>query len=209
MKNLNKTCAARLFFVLTGLLFWASPAVAFWGGISGSPNPNTGNYTVSWLNSGYTFYLEENPGGTSGWTTIITTTGTSYEFTDKTPDAYMYRLRYRNRVCTGWPEPECTTTTTYSETTTVNVLADDGITSPPTEGTAGAPGSTVYAVDVDTSGDAIIRVPINVIPGVAKFRPYLSLEYDSGRGIDRLERSLPEDTLGYGWRLAGLSQIRR
>src|SRR5690606_20084885 len=43
----------------------------------------------------------------------------------------------------------------------------------------------------------------------AGFAPALRLEYDCGRGVDRIERSLPEDTLGYGWRLAGLSEIRR
>ncbi len=70
-------------------------------------------------------------------------------------------------------------------------------------------GSTPYGIDVGADGDAVISVPIDSIPGVAGFAPELSIHYDSGRGTDRLERSLPEDTLGYGWRLAGLSQIRR
>ena len=71
---------------------------------------------------------------------------------------------------------------------------------------AGQPaGPTVDFVD----GDAVVVVPIDMIPGVDGFKPTLYFEYDSGRGIDRLEQSLPEDSMGYGWRVGGLSQIRR
>ena len=204
-----RVSVARLLLVFAGLIIWAGPSLAFTANISGSPTPNAGDYTVSWDNpTTLTYYLEELPTG-GGWTTITATTGSSYAFTGKAPDDYMYRLRYRKRTCTGWPEPTCTTTTTYSETTSVSVVVDDGIAPPPSEETASAAGGILYGVDVDTNGDAIIRLPVDVIPGIAGFGPSLSLDYDSGRGVDRIERSLPEDTLGYGWRLAGLSEIRR
>ena len=64
-------------------------------------------------------------------------------------------------------------------------------------------------MDVAANGDAVASVPLQLIPGVAGFQPGLGLAYSSGRSVDRLEQSLPEDTIGYGWRLSGLSQIRR
>ena len=86
----------------------------------------------------------------------------------------------------------------------------DGITTPPSEVTSGnAVGTLPMGMDVASNGDAVASVPLQLIPGVAGFAPSLSLTYQSGRAIDRAERSLPEDTIGYGWRLSGLSQIRR
>lgn len=88
--------------------------------------------------------------------------------------------------------------------------SNNGITTPPTEVKSGlAVGTTPYGMDVGGNGDAVVSVPLQLTPGVAGFEPSLSLIYTSGRALDRAERSLPEDTIGYGWRLSGLSSIRR
>ena len=87
---------------------------------------------------------------------------------------------------------------------------NDGITAPPSEVTSvTAVGTLPMGMDVAANGDAVASVPLQLIPGVAGFQPGLGLAYSSGRSVDRLEQSLPEDTIGYGWRLSGLSQIRR
>ena len=39
--------------------------------------------------------------------------------------------------------------------------------------------------------------------------PRLSIDYSGGRARERMESSLPGDTLGYGWQLSGFSSIRR
>ncbi|MCV6604027.1 MAG: hypothetical protein OIF34_01890, partial [Porticoccaceae bacterium] len=86
----------------------------------------------------------------------------------------------------------------------------DGITAAPSEVTSNlAAGTLAMGMDVASNGDAVATVPLQLIPGVAGFAPSLALTYQSGRAIDRAERSLPEDTIGYGWRLSGLSQIHR
>ncbi len=39
--------------------------------------------------------------------------------------------------------------------------------------------------------------------------PRLSIDYSGERARERMESSLPGDTLGYGWQLSGFSSIRR
>lgn len=184
-------------------------ANAGWGGGGGEPPeqptytsvPTTdadGTYTASWgsaLNA--TYYELQERIGTGGWATVYSGTSRSATFSKSVVQDYSYRARGCNSngcsAYTGWD--------------TVSVTG--GITPPTSEGTVGAVGTTPYGIDVASDGDAIISVPLRLIPGVAGFAPSLSLEYDSGRGIDLLELSMPEDTLGYGWHLSGLSQIRR
>ncbi|MDM3871864.1 RHS repeat-associated core domain-containing protein [Porticoccus sp. W117] len=87
--------------------------------------------------------------------------------------------------------------------------SSNGITTSPNEVTNTEVGTLPMGMDVASNGDAVASVPLQLIPGVAGFAPSLALTYQSGRAIDRVERSLPEDTIGYGWRLSGLSEIRR
>lgn len=192
--------------VLTFLLLIAGSTGAWaWGLTPNTPTgftvPSTdadGNYTVSWNTSTHaTWYELDEKIGSGGWTTIYIGSQTSVSFSTSTVQAYSYRVvACNNQDCSD-----------ESSIKTVNVTG--GIVPPTSEGSTGAAGNTPYSIDVASDGDTMINVPIRLIPGVAGFAPSLSLSYDSGRGIDLLEQSMPEDTLGYGWRLSGLSQIRR
>jgi hypothetical protein len=166
-------------------------------GLSGPPTDADGTYGVSWNHSfGASYYELQEKIGAGSWVTTYSGLTPSKTFTSRPANAYSYRVRACYIACSA-----------YNSSLVVNVTG--GIAPAVTEDPVGAIGTTPYGIDVGTDGDAIVSVPLQLIPGVADFAPSLSLEYDSGRGIDRLERSLPEDTLGYGWRLAGLSQIRR
>jgi RHS repeat-associated protein len=158
-----------------------------------------GNYDITWSSSsGADYYELRERIGSGSWNIIFSGYGNDFDFSKPVIEDYSYRVRACSNTegCGFW-----------SGTKTVAVTG--GIMPPVQEGAVGAVGTTPYGIDVATDGDAAISVPLRLIPGVAGFAPSLSLEYDSGRGIDRLEQSLPEDTLGYGWRVAGLSQIRR
>lgn len=166
-------------------------------GLSGPGVDADGAYTVSWNYSfGASYFQLQEKIGAGSWLTIYSGSSQSRAYSGKPANAYSYRVRACSTACSA-----------YSSSLIVNVTG--GIAPALTEGSVGAIGTTPYGIDVATDGDATVSVPLQLIPGVADFAPSLSLEYDSGRGIDRLEQSLPEDTLGYGWRLAGLSQIRR
>ena len=97
----------------------------------------------------------------------------------------------------------------YSVADFIVVVGDDHMTTAPTASAADTVGTSPVVAAVGADGDANISIPIRTLPGVAGNDVGLALVYDSGRGIDRLEQRIPEDTIGYGWRLAGLSSIRR
>ncbi|MGB5347677.1 MAG: SpvB/TcaC N-terminal domain-containing protein, partial [Woeseia sp.] len=207
----------------------ASPSFGFVANLSGSPNPNTGDYTVSWDNPGsLTYYLEENPGGTSGWSTITSSSGSSHAFTGKSPNDYLNRLKYRKRVCTGWPEPSCYFTTRYSETATVTVEAppsgnggDDPFPAPAPftpPSSANFPDATIVYPGVPSGdvglnsvgalkgqgavsgGQASYSIPIVVPPGRKGMQPSVSLNYSSSSG---------NGVVGVGWSLGATSSISR
>ena len=158
--------------------------------IVGAPEGGA-SYTISW-------------GGSTGTVTRyeigVTSNGTSTSklYSSVSPGSYTYQIRACNNTgCSA-----------YNTAHTVEVRAN-GIASAPSVLPAGDIGSTPYAVDVATNGDSRISVPVQVVDGINGFQPVLSIEYDSGRGVDRERLRLPEDTIGYGWFVAGLSQIRR
>jgi len=125
-----------------------------------------------------------------------------YEDQVQLGDNYQYRIRACNSagVCTsewlksGW----------------VQVHKLEGITVPAvlSQDTA-VPGNLPYSTDVTHTGDAAIRIPIEPAPGVNGLEPNISLRYSGIRYHQRNNEQLPEDILGYGWRLGGLSEIRR
>jgi RHS repeat-associated protein len=126
---LNRHLGTGSLFVLAALLLWANQSLAFTAHIAGNPNPNTGDYTVTWdSNPQILFHLQENVGGTSSWTTVTSNYTGSYALSGKSPGNYMYRVKYTNRYC-YWVNGrrQCTTTTTYSETTTVTVQAPPAV----------------------------------------------------------------------------------
>lgn len=73
---------------------------------------------------------------------------------------------------------------------------------------ATAAGSMAFEVDVGEVGDARIRIPIAVPPGVNGLTPKFALTYSSGATRSDQDARRIEGYLGYGWTLSGLSQIR-
>ncbi len=172
--------------------------------ITGPASNTTGAYSLNWgSSSGATYYELQRQHDGGSWVVIQSTSAISRSESAIPDGVFNYRVRACNgTLCSGW--------TANKQVIVAIPSTSDAITTTPTEVTSNlAAGSTPYALDVGTNGDAILSVPLDLVPGVAGFEPRLSLVYESGRGVSRLERSLPEDSLGYGWRLSGLSQIRR
>ena len=164
-----------------------------------APSSDTdGTYTVSWteVRGDINSYELQEKTGSGSWITVYSGYRFEATFSKTVSESYSYRVRACNRTGCGMK----------SSWKTVNVTL---ATVPAVESPADTVGTMPYGVDVTTRGDAAITVPLQLIPGVAGFAPSLALEYNSGRGVDLLKRSMPEDTIGYGWRLAGLSELRR
>lgn len=65
-----------------------------------------------------------------------------------------------------------------------------------------------YSAEANSMGDAEIRIPVDVVPGVNGHQPKLAISYNSNRMRKLANEGWEEDNLGTGWRLAGLSSIR-
>jgi RHS repeat-associated protein len=114
-------------------------------------------------------------------------------------DKYRYRVRACNGLeCSGW---------TTSDWIDVHNL--EGIEPAVSLAIADTPGTANYSANVNYEGDAVISIPVEVAPGVNNLVPSLSLQYSGARYRERNNEMLPEDILGYGWRLSGLQEIRR
>ena len=66
-----------------------------------------------------------------------------------------------------------------------------------------------FSVDVTDMGDAQVRFPIAVPPGVNGLQPNVSISYSSGGDRDIEEESRVQSLIGYGWQLSGLSNLER
>jgi RHS repeat-associated protein len=107
-----------------------APSVAsasFTANIAASPNPNGGDYTITWSNPAGLEYDLQQSFNSGSWTIVATTTSTSKSFVDKPAGNYSYRLRYSEIRCTGFPEPTCHPYQDYSEATSVTVVAPPAI----------------------------------------------------------------------------------
>ncbi|WP_231758913.1 RHS repeat-associated core domain-containing protein [Microbulbifer elongatus] len=115
-------------------------------------------------------------------------------------DQYKYRVKACNSVgqCSTWLSSEW-----------VKVHALEGIGEVLDTDTNTVPGVIPFDVDVTNTGDASISIPIAAAPGVNGLEPGISLRYSGLRYHHRSKDQLPEDILGYGWRLGGFSEIRR
>lgn len=184
------------------------PAPGVPGAISAPPilYDSTGSgkdYSLSWGGASGTVTRYElkrriDGGAWSQPLELETDLSTFFDEVGRAAGTYEYRVL----ACNG---PSCSAPTDIATVEVVSAIADG----PNGAYATSEVGTISYNLDVSTTGDAVASVPLQLIDGMAGFGPSLSLEYDSGRGIDRLERSLPEDTIGYGWRVAGLSRIRR
>jgi hypothetical protein len=182
-----------------------SPAPADAATISGpstvAPSSN-GSFVLSWP-AGYELRLAD----ANFWPW----TGTSYAFADMPAGTYRFRLwscweewfyegEIGQWVWFGGCEPDLTSDKL------VSVYRSDD----PVIDTATAEAGTVgSSADVTSRGSASISVPLRVVPGINGLQPSLAIEYDSGRGLDRHHRFIFNDSLDYGWRLSGASQIHR
>ena len=121
------------------------------------------------------------------------------------PGAREYAFEVRG--CPGATDAGCSA---WSATLTFTVSAlKPPFQDPVALETTTVPGNLPYDTGVTRAGDAYVNVPIAAAPGVANLAPRLSIDYGGGRERDRALRQEPGDTLGYGWRLSGLSQIHR
>ncbi|MFD1584227.1 RHS repeat-associated core domain-containing protein [Microbulbifer halophilus] len=124
----------------------------------------------------------------------------SYSAQVELDDQYRYRVKACNSVgeCSNW-----------RVSSWVKVHALKGIGEVLETITTTVPGDTPYSVDVTNTGDASITIPVDAAPGVNGLAPNVSLGYSGLRYHHRTKDQLPEDILGYGWRLGGFSEIRR
>ena len=211
LSNFQRNLYRQTSWLIYLLLMTTATAWSFTANLSATPNPNTGDYTVAWSNSrgrGYT--LQEQPSG-GAWSDIVYSVGSSWDISGQQAGTYLYRLKRQSLRCSGWPEPVCQSTITYSET--VSVTVEEGAAPPPppppppTTGVdPGASiesdqiGTTVGDFRVDESGSATYEIPILVAAGTAGVAPRISLKYSS---------SAENGIAGVGWSIVGLSSISR
>ncbi|MYK46826.1 MAG: hypothetical protein F4029_11435, partial [Gammaproteobacteria bacterium] len=161
------------------------------------PDTHTITVTISGL-QGDRYEVEETINGG----TPVTHSVTGLTFTNMNPAAgtYVYRIRScrRQQGCGEW-----------SRSQTLTVVIPPMYTDPPPIETDTVPGSLVYDVGVTKGGQAYVNIPVQAVPGVNGLEPRLSIDYSGGRERQRLSERLPGDVLGYGWRVSGLSTIRR
>ncbi|MCV6605213.1 MAG: hypothetical protein OIF34_07895, partial [Porticoccaceae bacterium] len=166
------------------------------------PATSAGSHTISWEfnNSRSDVYIVEWLPDGSGAPVATSTWGWpgSIQLTGRAPGTYTYTA--------DW----CDTSFNCTTDTLVVTVTGQPTSPPPAEVTSNLETGTLpMTMDVAANGDAVASVPLQLITGVDGFQPSLGLVYSSGRAIQRAEQRLPEDTIGYGWRLEGLSQIRR
>ncbi len=114
------------------------------------------------------------------------------------------KYRYRVRACN---DDACYPSWTTSPWIDVHNL--DGIVPAVSLAPATSPGAIGYSAEVTDQGDAVVSVPVQVAPGVNGLMPEIGVHYSGARYRERNNEVLPEDILGYGWRLTGFSAIRR
>lgn len=135
------------------------------------------------------------------WKSVPLTEPNIYRARGGIADKYKYKVQaYKEGVPSGWAESEW-----------FGVHNLEGIDMDPAVSTqtADQPGTLPYVAKVNTQGDAVISIPIQPAPGVNGLLPNLSIQYSGARYRQRTNESLPEDILGYGWQLGGISNIRR
>ena len=205
--------AAALLAIGTVLAIVAPRAAASsaWLTAEGSPS-STGDYALSWVAVPFKydrFALFECEGAESACrsqsdfsSVAITSSVRRHEVHAQAEGSYTYKLRacYESGI-----QPRVQTTCDWSGTVTVVVSYFAGTEAE----TATAAGGMPYETGVTKGGDAYVNIPVAVVPGVNGLQPALSIDYSDGRERQRADEEAPGDILGYGWRVGGLSAIRR
>jgi len=175
-----------------------SPSVA---AISGPSSNTSGTFSLNW-SADHNLLVQDGYG---------TYYGTSKTFTDLPSGVYHFTLDYCGIVEIPLGEVEGSVleticTPSAAETKTVVVTRDE---EPTIQNFTSVAGTTSYSSRVSQRGGARISIPVLTPQGVNDFQPSLSLQYDSARATDIADTQTLEDSLGYGWRLSGLSRLHR
>lgn len=179
----------------------------------------TGTYTVMWqgnpmdygvsasANSGTPLYrLTEqklNSGIPPVQISLNVWTASSASFSGKAPGQYVYT--YSERICTV---SGCTYFAPPDGRLIVTVGSAGWSNPEPTE-PATSVGSTAYSADVNSKGEAVVTIPIEIPAGTAGMQPALSLSFSS-RSLERVYNgNTASGWLGFGWGMSGISVINR
>ena len=120
----RRSFAGTAFLLLFGL--WSSSVLAQ-GNFNATPNPNQGNYDLSFDTPTQRDWVEERFNGGS-WVSLGQDLPSPQSFANKPAGAYEYRMKYIDRVCTGGGRGGCTTTTEYTTSYAVTVTLPEIIT---------------------------------------------------------------------------------
>ncbi|MDP5211227.1 SpvB/TcaC N-terminal domain-containing protein, partial [Microbulbifer sp. 2205BS26-8] len=168
-----------------------------------------GDYDIAWSGQGtitsYQLQKQCKTGtatcGVNGWHAVQLSGALSrtYAARGHVADQYRYRVRACNvDACSPWKT---------SPWVAVHNL--EGITPAVSLSPGHTPGALPYSAEVSQQGDAEISIPLQGAPGVNGLVPRIDIHYSGARFRERNNESLPEDFLGYGWRLSGFGEIRR
>ncbi|MFD1215711.1 RHS repeat-associated core domain-containing protein [Microbulbifer celer] len=141
--------------------------------------------------------------GVAGWHEIEPTGGPLsriFEARGDIADKYQYRVK-------GCNVDACANS--WATTAWIDVHNLEGVAPAVSLTSATSPGSIEYDASVTYQGDAAVSVPVEVAPGVNGLMPNVGIHYSGARYRERNNEVLPEDILGYGWRISGMSAIRR
>ena len=125
------------FSLIVAIVTFAHAPVAH-AGISASPNPNTGDYTVAWsaVPGADDYRLQESSNGGATWTNYFAWS-TSKSFSGKAPGTYLYKVRWCDLVWRrGEPLDICRNTNFPAVSVTVNNAVPPvptGLTGPGTD----------------------------------------------------------------------------
>ena len=174
--------------------FWVTPEVSGgdyvvgWSAPEGDPPPFWGLREV---------YESPEGGRRTDWHRVRRG-ATAKSFAKKKAGTYTYTL-WR---C-GGGLPSCVDTGRGGVTVRVVGAA------PVLIGPGTTPGTVPYGTGVTKGGDAYVNIPVSAVAGVNGLAPALSIDYSDARERQRATEDAPGDLLGYGWRVGGLSAIRR
>ena len=182
-------------------------------GLSAPASDSDGSYTVSWTapvgGSVVDSYELEEKVGSGNWTQVYSGTNSKLSFSGKAENNYHYRARACNGSGCGG----------YTSQQTVGVWPTHPTNTLMTPEPASSVGSTPFNAYVDPKGNANITIPLWVAPGVNGMQPALTVNYNSAASMRSMvpiphtgglyELDLPGSLFVYGWRISGLSEIRR